>query len=550
MAENSGGDDPPIPNNDLTFPGQIYTEAMEVINNSEFQYEENYQQQEQTQSNNNVNTQNTGTIKRPSQFPIPNGGVKKPNPGVPKDNPNPGVPKANPNPGVPKDNPNPKNPPVSQDKNENKKSSYELNKDFRFNQTDKGPYFVIIESENKNLGKLHKMSVGKIMFNHLKNEGHAIENVDIAGRNRIKVVFSNFQIANKILDDREFLSKNDFQAYIPESLVLRRGVIRNVDVDLTVEEINEVIKSSVKITNIRRMSRKTVENDKTFYSNTGTVVLTFRGQILPETVSIYGARCVVTPYIYKVVQCHNCYRFGHLSNQCRSASRCINCGDNHNSNDCKAAVKCISCKEQHKATDPQCPEFVNQRSIKKYMAFHNVGYKEAKLKYRNFSEVVSNSTQDFPSLPLLNRYQALDNQDNELQLADCNNSSLLFSNPRRRQVFRKNFQSVVDNSKKVNSDSPNRPSNNVVTNEAPSTSQAPSTSRSPIINPYRPQPYLRTNINSSNTGNNFNDGFLNKLVSVVLKLMSQASEGLPSDVEHIKNFISTSLQLNSQDGSF
>lgn len=53
------------------------------------------------------------------------------------------------------------------------KTPYDTNKSNRYSVQDQGPYIIIVEgSQQSNIGLLHKMSLGKIIFNtfQIKNE--------------------------------------------------------------------------------------------------------------------------------------------------------------------------------------------------------------------------------------------------------------------------------------------------------------------------------------------------------------------------------------------
>lgn len=158
------------------------------------------------------------------------------------------------------------------------------------------------------------------------------------------------------------MAENSLQAYIPESILYRKGIIRNIDPELSNDEIKNVIFSNTPIKDIRRITKKQLINNTLKIINSQTIVISFRGQNLPETISIYGARCYVQSYIYKITQCENCLHFGHVSRQCRTKIRCKNCGDKHDTSSCTYIPPnntpfCINCQGNHTATDKNCPKY-------------------------------------------------------------------------------------------------------------------------------------------------------------------------------------------------
>lgn len=327
------------------------------------------------------------------------------------------------------------------------------------------------------------MSLGKLIFNSFNLEKNHITNIYKVGRNRIKLELKKFEIANEILES-SVLKHNNLRAYIPEAILYRKGVINNVDTTFTTEELKENLSSNIKIENIRRITRKSIYNDREQITNTQTVIISFRGQVLPDHVTIYGARCIVRPYVYKVTQCLQCLRFGHTNRQCRSSPRCNNCGENHQTTECIQTITdtlCLNCKGPHKASDKLCPVFEEQKLIKQYMADNNIGYKEAKAKYRTFSRVTSTNlptSSDFPELPLANKFQALTTiNENENHNPSIYPNSATFLKP-RRYVTKQNY---VQATQSLSSNSPCKPQ------------ESHSTKNISIKNPYPPQPHLLQN---------------------------------------------------------
>lgn len=413
------------------------------------------------------------------------------------------------------------------------KSPYEFNKNNRYTASDKGPFVLILESCNKNIGKLHKMTIGKLIFTNFNNKKDDIDNIYTAGRNKIKIIISNYKTANYILDDVNFLNTNSVRAYIPESLVYRKGVIKNVDSGLSVEEITDVMKTSINVVNVKRIIRKVINNNEESFINTETLILTFRGQNLPEYVSIYGARCSVLPYIYRVVQCKKCCRFGHHEKQCRSSLRCPNCGEQHFLSDCKNTPICLSCKGEHITTYVKCPEFQKQREIKKFMAYNNISFKEARSKYRNYSSVVKDN---FPPLQLSNSFNVL---ENIVEKDGGSNYSFnnFGSNPYRytnKEVSQRVPRTLLQNNAEKSSEL-----NHLVINEDDSSNVKISSQRF-IRNPYAPQPQLEQHSTSS-TSKLFTEQFFNKMCTIILHLLSQSASGYTYNATQIRDLLSSSF---------
>lgn len=416
-------------------------------------------------------------------------------------------------------------------------SYYEKYKNNRFSQLDKGPFFVILESslQNGNIGKLHRMSTGKLIYKILNST--EIEDIFSIGRNRIKILTKTAVAAHKIIES-VLLKEQNLIAYIPDSILYRKGVIRNVDLNLTDDEILSEIKSNIKICSIKRMTRRVAPGQ---YSHTSSVALTFRGQELPEFVSIYGAKCQVKPYIYRVTQCLRCLRFAHIGRQCKGQARCSKCSENHPSDQCSDSskfVKCANCNGPHRATDFSCPIYQEQKLIKIYMAFNNTDYHTARKNYKKYSEAVitpSSYAKDFPPLEISNRYHSLQNSSSTTP--DSSDDILPLSH------FTPNFKlrSFKTNQK----------------NQQPTSNYEASTSKqlyTPLIrrNPYPPR--YQTNSNSNSGDNNHSSSIItahnyeNKITQIcqqILEMMSEARTGNPSTLLQLKQRILDSLQTSS-----
>ena len=289
-------------------------------------------------------------------------------------------------------------------------NKFENRNSARYGFTDSGPFHVFLESKEGNLGRLHPMSIGKLILLHHKEIDQNVIEINSVGRNRVKVIFRTFPAANKFLDSKILLEKG-IDAYIPTFLIRRIGVVRNVDLSLTDADIVSMLNSdqsyNVMVLSVKRFTRKVSNNGETpIYKNTGTVMVTFKGQKLPSSVTLCRVKCSVEPYVQRVVQCYNCLRYGHVSKQCKSKIRCNRCGGEHGADSCNSltTISCIHCKGEHISISHQnCPEFTKQKAIKTLMAHQNISYREAKDRNEHsFSSVVrddfSLEQNEFPNL--------------------------------------------------------------------------------------------------------------------------------------------------------
>lgn len=140
---------------------------------------------------------------------------------------------------------------------------------------------------------------------------------------------------------------------------------------------------------------------------TQSVLVTVRGQQLPQNVYIHYVRCEVHCYIQNVIQCKKCLRFGHFQDQCKGSVRCEICGNNHDLKECKnTEIKCINCGgTNHMASDQKlCPRYKKEKLIKQIMAESNISYLEAKNFFDNGNSFSAIAGKDAPNIDNLKEF--------------------------------------------------------------------------------------------------------------------------------------------------
>lgn len=180
-------------------------------------------------------------------------------------------------------------------------------------------------ANNKNKNSFKYMKIAKIIFEmNLKD----IIRVKNKGFNKIGVEFTNYKTTNEFVFNKDLINKG-YKLYIPFNLVTCKGIIRRVDHDLSIEELQKMTKSSQKILSIVRIKRKIIKGDKKDHLPTGTIMITFKGINIPRFISISYLKFPVTPYVPPVTQCYKCLVYGHTSSQCKGKKKCIYYTLNH-----------------------------------------------------------------------------------------------------------------------------------------------------------------------------------------------------------------------------
>lgn len=282
----------------------------------------------------------------------------------------------------------------------------------KYNPNDTGPYSVYVEHQDKNFGRLFPIRIGHYL-RISDTYRRSILDIKSVGINRVKVILDNFKAANGLINN-PLLSSNGFIAYIPRFYTQRKGIIRQVDTFFDIDYLFREIESDRKVLEVKRMQKRVEDKNnrgQTVLVDRQMVILSFVGSTLPNHVKINGVIFPVEPYIYPVVQCMHCMRYGHISKQCKDAlPTCKKCNDSHKSDECSSDfLYCKHCKStQHGSTSKECSVYKKQKRIKEIMSLKNVSFKEAENIEKNpsYSKVLSENRfqilsdlTEFPSLP-------------------------------------------------------------------------------------------------------------------------------------------------------
>ncbi|XP_074035261.1 uncharacterized protein [Leptinotarsa decemlineata] len=268
-----------------------------------------------------------------------------------------------------------------------------------------GPFIVIVEAtENSGnyIGRFNHLKIAKEVFDlQLKD----IVKIKPKGINKIGVQFKNKEAANNFVNN-EYIKEKGYKIYIPFNQVTCKGIVRRIDKIFSEKDLEGMIGSPYRISNIKRMNRREKEGDNIQYKPTNTILITFEGVILPRHIDLCYMNYEVITYIPPVTWCFNCLIYGHVKKQCKGKKKCFSCSEIHNSdeeyNEC-SEMKCIHCKEKnHKSNDKNCIEFKRQKSIREKMTYSNLSFFEASLLFpkQQYENIIINS--NFPELEVDN----------------------------------------------------------------------------------------------------------------------------------------------------
>lgn len=271
-----------------------------------------------------------------------------------------------------------------------------------YTSRDPGPFLVHVSrtEPHPSAGTTIKpIKLGQFLYQN-KIPNICPDGVKRVGRNKVSVEFKTGADANKFLD-YPLLETNKYQATIPTYIITKMGIVRQIPVDLSMNELVESLtlpSGCGYILKARRLNRKTVVDNKPTWIPTQTVVLTFQGQILPDRVFLFHNSLPIDLYEFPTIICQNCCRYGHVKAQCRSTPRCYRCAQPHAGESCEVVEDkstCLHCSGRHFASSKRCPERDRQIEIKKTMARNSISYEEASRSHaksiRPFSEVAQHN---------------------------------------------------------------------------------------------------------------------------------------------------------------
>lgn len=278
----------------------------------------------------------------------------------------------------------------------------------RYNQIDKAPYIIHIQSKDNSTNPIHHLNICKIIFR--SNSKDLIYTKKI-GRGKLLLEFRTAFSANQFLDNRT-LNFNNLIAFIPSYKTHRIGIIRDIPIEINLEDEIEYIETPSKIIEFNRFNKRISDNNETKYVPSRTIKVIFEGSILPKEIYLYKMRYIVYPFIPRTRICYTCFRIGHIGKNCRGKPRCLYCGLNKhlNSEECPKknfSHSCINCGGNHLANSRLCPVFIERGKIQALATSHNISLFEAKEKFhKNCPQTYNgeNTNFDYINFPLLNVY--------------------------------------------------------------------------------------------------------------------------------------------------
>lgn len=194
---------------------------------------------------------------------------------------------------------------------------------------------------------------------------------------KVLISFNSKDEAEKLMKCDK-MQELDYKCYMTSEAHFCYGVVKGIDLELDLKEVQKALNCESEIISMRRLKRQTKEHQ---WVDSEAVRICFKSKTLPKYVRGYGCQFDVEIYNYPVSQCSGCWRFGHLIKQCPTKKIfCPKCGLKH-PNCMVTDFCCINCKGKHMAFDKKCPKFLKEKQIREIMSKETCDYKKALLLY-------------------------------------------------------------------------------------------------------------------------------------------------------------------------
>lgn len=253
---------------------------------------------------------------------------------------------------------------------------------FRYGRQERGPFAVNVRTI-RDEDKSKPIKVIEIA-RKLANSNVRFDNIVESSKYIWRLTFNARETANACLSNLK-LGKNGLEAFVPVHLRFKKRVIRDILVDVSLEEIQRCIQEenpNIIISDIHRLRRKNNKPmpDKPKWVDSPTICITFKSSVLPRHIRIWGVFLPVSDYITPIRICFNCGRYGHIKNKCENSEVCLSCSQKEcpGHDQCQNAKRCVNCGGDHHTLDNKCPNRIAELEIKKMMARDNLSFSEAK----------------------------------------------------------------------------------------------------------------------------------------------------------------------------
>lgn len=190
----------------------------------------------------------------------------------------------------------------------------------------------------------------------IDKEGIKVKELKQCGVSMAELKFRNIIEANDCLKiGRDSMEDRQIRYSVPGRVQRVRGVISDWESDVPLHELYQALDEKARVIKIEKMKRRYMDEEtkESKFKFTNLILITFEGNELPESVSLFEGilRLRIRTYMEPVKQCYGCYEYGHYRQACRyNGRKCMVCGKEFHGV-CNAPPLCINYGGRHVATD-------------------------------------------------------------------------------------------------------------------------------------------------------------------------------------------------------
>lgn len=238
-------------------------------------------------------------------------------------------------------------------------------------------YIVTARLKQEYVTQNKKVNSVKIMAQVDKDE----INVDSILENSFTALdleFKDKEVANKCLSIEDN-SNRRINYTIAKRNIQVKGVITLWDGEI--QELYDAIMEKDKIVSLERLRKRIYNGREKRYEweSTKHIIIIWRDNKLPEEIKLFQGRISINvrPFVEYVIQCYQCYGYGHWKEKCKKDRKCIVCGGEYHGY-CEREKKCVNCGEGHKANDKECKIYKKHEEMNKIKAAEGMTQHEAR----------------------------------------------------------------------------------------------------------------------------------------------------------------------------
>nr|XP_050046575.1 uncharacterized protein LOC126543503 [Dermacentor andersoni] len=157
-----------------------------------------------------------------------------------------------------------------------------------------------------NLNSLNRQSLTKC-FDRIAS-GHVRE-IRINARKDILTLDVSSQAVLEALKAMQLVDNIPVRSFLAYGNDTCTGVVPDVDIDIKDKDLRPLLSSTVRILDIHR------------FGPSGCIKLVFESNSLPASIKVGYVRHSVRPYVPRPLQCHKCFKLGHVSLYCEAVNR-------------------------------------------------------------------------------------------------------------------------------------------------------------------------------------------------------------------------------------